>query len=104
MPHPSIPLDDFRAHSFNREHGLARAGSRGRLVSPLLVPARASRCEISESSVCLMEFLVNYGYCITLQCILDSCFRLSTNRNPRFDRQARTVWSVLYYSQTAHNA
>jgi hypothetical protein len=21
MPHPSIPLDDFRAHSFNREHG-----------------------------------------------------------------------------------
>ncbi|KAJ7090877.1 hypothetical protein B0H15DRAFT_778626, partial [Mycena belliarum] len=28
----SIPLDDLRAHSFNREHGPARAGSRGRLV------------------------------------------------------------------------
>ncbi|KAJ7622702.1 hypothetical protein B0H17DRAFT_948330, partial [Mycena rosella] len=28
----SIPGDDFRAHSFNREHVPARAGSRGRLV------------------------------------------------------------------------
>ncbi|KAJ7699290.1 hypothetical protein B0H17DRAFT_926445, partial [Mycena rosella] len=32
----SIPLDDFRAHSFNREHVPARAGSRGRLVSNCL--------------------------------------------------------------------
>ncbi|KAJ7090759.1 hypothetical protein B0H15DRAFT_742790, partial [Mycena belliarum] len=37
----SNPLDDLRAHSFNREHGPARAGSRGRLVPSLLVLARA---------------------------------------------------------------
>ncbi|KAJ6616667.1 hypothetical protein B0H10DRAFT_1379673, partial [Mycena sp. CBHHK59/15] len=43
MPHPSNPLDDFHAHSFNREHGPARAGSRGRLVFLSLVLARALR-------------------------------------------------------------
>ncbi|KAJ7121964.1 hypothetical protein C8R43DRAFT_49138 [Mycena crocata] len=55
MPHPSNPLDDFRAHSFNREHGLVRAGSRGRLVLLSAVLARAGGCEASESSVCLMD-------------------------------------------------
>ncbi|KAL4081117.1 hypothetical protein J3A83DRAFT_4084336, partial [Scleroderma citrinum] len=32
VPHPSSPLDDIRAHSFDREHGFASARSRGRLV------------------------------------------------------------------------
>jgi hypothetical protein len=32
MPHPSIPLDDISAPSFDREHGhRAFTGSRGRL-------------------------------------------------------------------------
>ncbi|KAL4078257.1 hypothetical protein V8B97DRAFT_1936215 [Scleroderma yunnanense] len=26
MPHPSNPIDDIRAHSFDREHGLAFGG------------------------------------------------------------------------------
>ncbi|KAJ7140928.1 hypothetical protein C8R44DRAFT_238895, partial [Mycena epipterygia] len=46
MPHPSIPGDDFRAHSFNREHGPARAGSRGRLVADVCV--RKSHSEVDQ--------------------------------------------------------
>ena len=32
MPHPSSPLDDIRARSFDREHGSTSVESRGRLV------------------------------------------------------------------------
>ncbi|KAH7925933.1 hypothetical protein BV22DRAFT_1033433 [Leucogyrophana mollusca] len=45
MPHPSNPLDDICAHSFNREHGFASVKSRGRLVRTLLGCLRLSDSE-----------------------------------------------------------
>jgi len=39
LPHPSNPLDDTCAHSFDREHGSAQAKSRGRLACSSLSAA-----------------------------------------------------------------
>jgi hypothetical protein len=46
MPHPSIPLDDFRAHSFNREHGPRERVSR--TFGSLSVCARKGHAEENQ--------------------------------------------------------
>ncbi|KAJ7213141.1 hypothetical protein GGX14DRAFT_542508 [Mycena pura] len=55
MPHPSNPLDDIRAHSFNREHGQRELVSRTFGFLPFVL-ARAVGKLASESSVCLMDY------------------------------------------------
>ncbi|KAJ7132137.1 hypothetical protein C8R44DRAFT_698438, partial [Mycena epipterygia] len=77
MPHPSIPLDDFRAHSFNREHGPARAGSRGRLVAD--VCARKGHSEVDQRVERLSDGI--YLRCTVLSNPFDFC--ALTNQNIR---------------------
>ena len=57
MPHPSNPVDDTSAHSYNREHGrLVR--SRGRLVRSSGELLQTPRPRASEEGVRLIDFFV----------------------------------------------
>ncbi len=64
MPHPSIPLDDIRAHSYNREHGLREQVSRTfGLFSVCAREGRAEgdqRVERSSDGIFFSPYLVRF--------------------------------------------
>jgi hypothetical protein len=70
MPHPSIPLDDFRAHSFNREHGPRERVSR--TFGFLSGCARKGHSEENERVERLSDGILIYAS-------LYSCLVLSAN-------------------------
>ncbi|KAA1471747.1 hypothetical protein DENSPDRAFT_837808 [Dentipellis sp. KUC8613] len=56
MPHPSYPVDDFRAHSLYREHAFCFGRSSRTLGSSSLDASGYPRRLACELRVCLMDY------------------------------------------------